>query len=399
LLQVCRLVRDFPSFGKVKYGIGPGLYNLTLQQERLGVAINVVSALAEGGPVYEDRGGVSIHRVRSPYNLFALGKIRELGRQGKVDLVHAHATHGISYALLRGMVLNRPFVVHVHDTTAGAVKGGEYTPFRLGLTAALRERYIVEMALTRQRLMWRKADRLIAVCTSVADELNAYYSIPKERIRIVFNGVDPETFKPSPDKQRFRRELGVEGDPVVLFVGHFGLRKGSHLLLKAAPAVLERFPRSQFVLVGGTPSFLGSDVHWKVLQDLVTQSSISKHVRFVGTVPYDKVIRYYLAADLFVLPTLYEGLPKVVLEAMACGLPVVTTRVSGNTDAVVDGETGVLIEPRSVGQLRVAMLDLLSDSELMAKMGSRGRRRVLEQFTWERAAKRVSEVYGEILSR
>jgi len=392
-------VRDFPSFGKVKYGIGPGLYNLTLQQERLGVAINVVSALAEGGPVYEGRGGVSIHRVRAPYNLFALGKIRELGRQGKVDLVHAHATHGISYALLRGLVLNRPFVVHVHDTTAGAVKGGEYISFRLGLTAALRERYIVEMALTRQRLMWRKADRLVAVCTSVADELNAYYGIPKERIRVVFNGVDTETFKPSPDKQRFRRELGVEGDPVVLFVGHFGLRKGSHLLLKAAPAIIERFPQSLFVLVGGTPSFLGSDIYWGMLQDLAVQSGISKQVRFVGTVPYDEVVRYYLAADLFVLPTLYEGLPKVVLEAMACGLPVVTTRVSGNTDVVVNGETGVLIEPQSVEQLQDAILNLLSDPEMMRQMGLRGRQRALEKFTWERAAKQVLDVYDEILPR
>jgi len=396
---VCRLVRDFPSFGKVRYGIGPGLYNLTLQQARLGISVNVVSAQAKGAPVFEARDRVSIYRVRAPYNLYSLGKIRNLARQGEVDLVHAHATHGISYALFRKLVLDRRLVVHVHDTTAGAVRSGEYVPFRCSFSTALRERYIVNMALMRQRLMWRKADCLVAVCTSVADELREYYGTPKEKIKIVFNGVDTETFKPSPDKTRFREELGLRGDPVVLFVGHFGLRKGSHLLLKEVPAVLKRFPGALFVLVGGTPSFLGSDVHWSMLQDLVVQSGIRERVKFVGTVPYDDVLRYYLAADLFVLPTLYEGLPKVVLEAMACGLPVVTTRVSGNTDAVVDGETGILVDPRSGDQLRAAMLNLLSDLGTMREMGLRGRQRALEHFTWERAAKQVLEIYNEMLRR
>jgi glycosyltransferase involved in cell wall biosynthesis len=399
LLQVCRLVRDFPSFGRVRYGIGPGLYNLTLQQARLGVSVSVVSAQSGGTPVFEARGRVSIYRVRTPYNLYSLGKMRDLARQGKVDLVHAHATHGISYALLRRLVLDRPLVVHVHDTTAGAVRSGEYFPFRRGFKTALKEHYIVNMALLRQRLMWRKADRLIAVCTSVANELSEDYGIPRDRIRVVFNGVDPDTFRPSPDKQQFRKELGLEGDPVVLFVGHFGLRKGSHQLLKAIPAILKSFPRALFVLVGGTPSFLASGIYWSALRDLVARSGIGERVRFVGTVPYDDVVRYYWAADLFVLPTLYEGLPKVVLEAMACGLPVITTRVSGNTDAVVDGETGILVDPRSVEQLRDAMLSLLSDPGMMRLMSVRGRRRAVELFTWERAAKEVSNVYDEILPR
>jgi glycosyltransferase involved in cell wall biosynthesis len=392
-------VRDFPSFGKVRYGIGPGLYNLTLQQARLGISVSVVSAQAEGVPVFEARDLVSIHRVKTPYNLYSLGKMRDLARQGKVDLVHAHATHGISYSLLRRLVLDRPLVVHVHDTTAGAVRSGEYFPFRRGFKTALKERYIVNMALLRQRLMWRKADRLIAVCTSVANELSEDYGIPKDRIRVVFNGVDTGTFRPPSDKHQVRKELGLEGDPIVLFVGHFGLRKGSHLLLKTVPAVLKSFPQALFILVGGTPSFLASGIYWNTLRDIVAQSGVSERVKFVGTVPYDEVVSYYRAADLFVLPTLYEGLPKVVLEAMACGLPVVTTRVSGNTDAVVDGETGVLVDPRSVEQLRDAMLSVLSDPGMMRRMSAKGRGRAEEMFTWERAAREVSQVYSELLPR
>jgi phosphatidylinositol alpha-1,6-mannosyltransferase len=193
--------------------------------------------------------------------------------------------------------------------------------------------------------------------------------------------------------------LGLEGDPIVLFVGHFGLRKGSHLLLKTVPAVLKSFPQALFILVGGTPSFLASGIYWNTLRDIVAQSGVSERVKFVGTVPYDEVVSYYRAADLFVLPTLYEGLPKVVLEAMACGLPVVTTRVSGNTDAVVDGETGVLVDPRSVEQLRDAMLSVLSDPGMMRRMSAKGRGRAEEMFTWERAAREVSQVYSELLPR
>lgn len=393
------MARSFPS-RVIKYGLAPGLYSLSVEQAKLGVEIHVVCAKTEHSPSYEQINGIAVHRVRVPYNIFALKKIIELNKRIDVDIIHAHHTSCMSYTLLRRFLSDKPYIIHVHDTTAGALKSYESIPFRLAPGAFLKE-FIMTKAvpLAKQRFMWKRADVLIAVSNSIARELHEDYGVPEEKIRVVYNAVDVDLFKPAENKNALRRSLGIKGQPVILFVGHYGFRKGPHYLIKAAPTVLRKFPEASFVLVGGTPPFLGTRIYWQILRDLSSSLNVQNHINLVGSVSYDKVFDYYSIADVFVLPTLYEGLPKVVLEAMACQLPVVTTNVSGNPEVVTDGETGLLVKSGSVSQLADALIRVLSDPKMAEKMGVKGRKRIKGYFTWEKTARKIVAIYEEMLPR
>lgn len=365
----------------------------------MGCEIYIITTRKKGVPTYEEEGGIRVFRVSTPYNVKGISKFLELDKKIGIDIVNAHGTACISYALLRSFMKRKPYLIHVHDTTAGAMKWGEYLPFTVTPIDAIRDMYLMRTTLARQKIMWRRADLLIAVCNSLARELHELYSIPKNKIRVAYNGVDVDFFHPVTEdyKQIIRGKLGIEGAPVILYVGSLTQRKGPHYLLRAIPQILKRFPKATFVFLGGVPAFLRTKVHLRLWHDIIRTTGIQKHVLLVGEVKHREVLNFYAAADIFVLPTLYEGLPKATLEAMASGLPVVTTNVSGNPELVLNGKTGFTVQPRDINQLANAIIDILSDQGLLKTMGFEARRRVEEQFNWRKTAEKIMEIYNEAL--
>ena len=258
--------------------------------------------------------------------------------------------------------------------------------FRQGETARALLNPHHHVVLHVERLNYRPGAyaRVIAVSAGVGRELTEYYDVPPERIRVIPNAVDIARFQPddAADRRiRVRRAHRIADDEtVLLWVGKEFRRKGLEPLIRALPDL----PHAARVLVVG-----GDDE--RPYRALADRLGVADRVTFAGHSPH--VEDYFAAGDVFVFPTLYEAFALVTLEAAAAGLPLVTTKVNGTEDFVVDGRNGRFIE-RDPGSIAAAVTPLVEDPGLRRRMGDAARQGVAA-YTWESVAARTLDVYRE----
>jgi glycosyltransferase involved in cell wall biosynthesis len=215
---------------------------------------------------------------------------------------------------------------------------------------------------------------------------------PAERSRVIPYGVDVQAF--TPDRQRgaiWRQRLGIPtGAPLLLGVGRMATKKGFQVLIEILPRLFAAQPDAHLVLAGGgdrLAEFIAAAAPW------------ADRVHFPGPVLRDTLPDLYRAADLFVLPAVHDsrgnvdGLPNVILEAMASGLPVVASGISGIPLAVEPERTGLLVPEGDGGALGTALLRLLAEPDLAREMGERGRWKAETALTWDAVAARYREGY------
>jgi len=264
--------------------------------------------------------------------------MRQLQREG-ANLIDAHfGFPDGDAAVLVGGWLNLPVTITLRGTEVPHARDPR------------RRRRLIK-ALSR-------ADRLFAV----ADALKRHavgLGVPNEKIRVIGNGVDTAKFFPV-SRVEARRTLGVpENAPVLISVGGLTERKGFHRVLDCLPSLLERFPGLRYLIVGGATA----EGDWeKRLREKVRQMNLGRSVHFLGFVPPDRLREPLSAADVFVLATRNEGWANVFLEAMACGLPVVTTDVGGNREVVFEDSLGRVIPFGDSAALLAALNEALSVS-------------------------------------
>lgn len=246
------------------------------------------------------------------------------------------------------------------------------------------------LSLERQRYRPEGNTWVIANSQLNRDGILVYYPLPYSRMRVVYNGVDAQRFTPD-NVARFRlevrRALGLEeGDLGLLFVGSNFSRKGLGLVLDALAWCGGAAHRMRLVVLGGR-----TGGHW---QRRVATLGLAGRVRFVGPSPDPE--RYYAAADVFVLPTRFDPFANATLEAMAAGLPVVTTRMNGVAEILTHGTDGyVLDEPPGVGDLAKLLLEL-ADGDLRSAMGQAARQTAL-RYPWQATAMGTLETYRTML--
>ena len=312
----------------------------------------------------------------TPLYLMALWRAaRRLLARERFDLVHAH------WIVPNGLV------------AAAAV--GE-TPLAIGLHGS--DVFLAEKpgarALARQTLA---RSRLLTGCSPELVDRVLALGFPAERSRVIPYGVDVETFSPDPARRGLWREkLGVQQSaPLLLGVGRMATKKGFQVLLDALPGLFAARPDAHVALAGG------GDL-WDRFAALAAQWPGRLHLP--GKVLRDTLPDLYRAADLFVLPAVHDakgnvdGLPNVVLEAMASGLPVVASGISGIPLAVEDGRTGLLVPEKDPERLLAALLELLRDPGRARAMGEEGRRKTETELTWDAVAARYREGYATALS-
>ncbi|MEO8139057.1 MAG: glycosyltransferase family 4 protein [Gemmatimonadota bacterium] len=212
---------------------------------------------------------------------------------------------------------------------------------------------------------------------------------------VVNYGCNIERFEPRGGAEK-RRELGLEGRQVLLTLSRLVPRKGIDTVLEALPAIASAVPGVQYIIAGGGPDR-------SRLEQLAERLGVTARVRFLGLVPDETITPLLSMADLFVMPAReerpdVEGFGLVFLEANACGTAVIGSTSGGISDAVVDGQTGLLVPPGAPGPLADATIRLLNDSELRHRLGQAGRARVLRDFTWERMAVQLSASMSELIS-
>ncbi|GAW93290.1 glycosyltransferase family 4 protein [Calderihabitans maritimus] len=246
--------------------------------------------------------------------------------------------------------------------------------------------------LSRTRQVIAQCSQLVAVSRKLAEEIYRLAS-PVRPVEVIYNGVDLEQFQAVSSAAEVRSQLGISQDALVLlFVGRLVREKGIYDLLEAFSRISHRFPRACLYLIGSGPEATG-------LTAEVRKRNLTGRVFIVGTKEHRELPCWYQAADLVVLPSYQEGLPNVILEAMACGRPVVATRVGGIPEAVVSGKSGLLVNKGDVQGLAEACLFLLKSPFLRAAMGIQGRQIVENCFTWEENARRHRELYLRLLRK
>lgn len=290
-------------------------------------------------------------------------------------------------------------VLHAQWQTVGASLWSRHRtgyPRRIFVAAHAREllikpysesSWIGKKLHTRRKKLLKKVDAFFPVSHYTANLLNKE-GVPDEKISIMSNGTDPDYFAPQ-STAKLRRQLGLEDKKIVFSVCRLVPRKGMDLVLQAIQQITQQ--RQDVVYLLG-----GSGEDRQRLEQLAGTLQVEQYVRFMGRIPDERLPDYYSLADVFVMPVRseppdVEGFGIVFLEANACETPVIGSRSGGVPDAVAEGETGLLIDEGDVDQLQQAITTLLDNPELADEMGKNGRKRVLQQFNWDRVAKKILE--------
>lgn len=329
----------------------------------------------DAGPPDADKRGLRRHLSRFSEGVLAFQK-----REGRAyDLVHSHYWLSGSVGDELREEWQAPHVIMFH--TLGEAKNRHHINER-------EPAYRIE----GERVVARTADRIICASDGEKQMLADFYGVPEYRIETVPCGVDTVRFRPK-ERTSIRRRLSLPADePVVLFVGRIEPLKGIDVLLRAV-AQLEAPYR--LLVIGGDKRDRGRRV---ALEALARDLGISRKVSFQEAVSHDRLPLYYNAADICVVPSYYESFGLVAVEAMACGVPVIASRVGGLKETVEDGRTGYLVPWRCPEPFAERLELLLGNESLRRSLGRRGRA-AAERYRWSEVAARVEDVYHELVSQ
>jgi glycosyltransferase involved in cell wall biosynthesis len=354
-----------------------GLEKLVLEmcrraQGRQDVQMAVCSLVAGDGIADLDRyRSVRTFTLARSYEQSKLGAFRamvRLLRAERPDVLHTHNLSAQFYGAPAARLVGVPVVVCTrHGTGSKKVWG----------------------SLALASLVWRMADQVVPVSDDAAGHMEANYGIGRGKTRVILNGVDTDVYRPSaePREAARARVLGATGRPVVGTVCRMIGYKGIDTLLEAFAILRREEPQAALVLVGDGADRAGFEEHARKL-------GLGDSARFLGV--RNDVKDIYPLLDVFVLASWLEGIPLTLLEAAACGVPVVVTAVGGMPQVTDNGAAGLLVPPRDAGTLAAAILSIHRQPELAARLALAGRQRVVERFSLDRMTRDYIDVYREL---
>ena len=338
--------------------------------------------LRPGWPLEEEIWGVPVRRIRLPSlrfrglpDLLLLLYLLRYAREH--DIIHNHiiSSHTTSSVWV-GKLWRKPVVVKFANS-------GQRNDLRLA-----RQRLPWPLSRWVERAVY-SADAVIATCSVISNELTRD-GLREENIVSIPNGVELDVFVPADDllRRKRRQEMALPNDAcIVLRVGTLEPKKGVGTLLKAWQRVAGPHPNVLLLSVGGE----------KVPVELQKQASPwDNQIRFMPNT--EDVVSCYQAADIFVLPSFAEGLSNALLEAQACGLASVVTRVGGNPEVVKDGENGLLVQPGDVKALASALTRLIENPTLGAIMGQRARE-MSQRYAMPRVVEQYLGLYKQLVKK
>lgn len=381
-MRILLLTREYPPH--VYGGAGVVVDHLSRALARLAsVEVRCFGDQAQAGPSLTVRGYAPWTRLaggaEAPYApaLEALSVGLAMARDPIIaDVVHTHTWYVGLGGMLAQSVHGLPLVVTLHSLE----------PLRPWKADQLGTGYLVSS--WAERLAVERADRVIAVSAQMAADIVANFRIDPERVVVLHNGVDAEAFARTGRAAALDRH-GVRA-PYALFVGRISEQKGIFPLLEAARSLPAGV---QLVLCASSPDTP------ELRARLEAAVAGRPQIRWINAMlPVPEVVELYSHAAVFVCPSIYEPFGLINLEAMACGTPVVASRVGGIPEVVVDGETGWLVEPGDPVALAAALRTALADPGRARRMGEAGRRRVEAHFSWDRIAARTLDVYRDAIA-
>ncbi len=401
-LDILFLTQTYPRFAGDF--AGAFIEDLARGLARLGDRVTVLAPHARGVAPRREEAGVEVRTFRyAPERAEVLGYGRSLAADVRVR--GAAALVAPLYAAAAGLALRRLLgrrrfdLVHAHWivpnglVAAAAVRRG--VPLAIGLHGS--DVFLAERPGVRAlaRLALGRASALTGCSPELVRRVLAL-GFPAERSRVIPYGVDTRRFAPDRGRRQvWRQRLGIpESAAVLLGVGRMAAKKGFGILAAVLPELLERAPELHVVLAGDgdlLPALAAATTAWR------------GRVHLPGAVLRDTLPDLYRAADVFALPAVHDakgnvdGLPNVILEAMASGLPVVASGISGIPLAVDNEVTGLLVAEKDPAALAAALARLLENPEAARRMGEAGRRKAAAELTWDVVAARHRAVYEAVV--
>lgn len=337
----------------------------TIDRELFDVSVLCLRDLGSYVPEVKDLGvNVTLIPQKEATDYLSFLRVAKILREEKIDVIHTHNTH--------------PFV----DGTIGALLSGVKTIVH---TDHARDFPDKKRYMFSEWLMSQFAYKVVGVSEHTSKNLMHYEKISAGKIMTIPNGIDGSRFRLELDKQKKREELGITTDGPILGLGvRLTKQKGITHLLDAMKQVVKKYPDTTLVIAGDGP--LEPELKQKA-----ERLGIGRNVLFVG--PRLDIPELLNLFDLYVLPSLWEGLPMVLLEAMAAGCPIVCTDVGGVSTAVTHEFNGLLVKPADPDALSSAILTLLSDKAKRERFARNGLKRFQESFSADIMTKKYEQIY------
>ena len=375
-MRICMLTSaPFPP----KEGIGFYVWNLSRYLQRAGHSVQVITRGTLNATFREEYAGIPIWKASfAPlypfhvhlHSIFVDRLLRRLAPE--IELLHAHTP------LVRLPTVKFPTLVTAHTSMRADIRAIKFTS---AFELMMKLQAPVSYALEGELLF--KSNHVVAVSSSVAGELR-----PNNEglgmVKVLGNGVDTEVFQPA--------EVGSQPvKPCILAAGRLAPGKGWKDLIDAARLVVREQPSSRFYIAGCGPLE-------KSLRRYIQAQQLASNVFLLGHVS-DRVqlAELYRGAAVFVHPALHEGLPTVLLEAMACGRPVVATAVSGALDVIEHGRNGFLVPPSDPIQMAESIMTCLSDPEMSREVGVCARKTIEARYSWQVVSGSYIDEYEQLL--
>jgi glycogen(starch) synthase len=353
------------------------------------VDIHVLARGREEDPAEEERGGVTIHRVREPKRPRDLGEFVtwiermnadmlangvEVGDRVDFDLVHGHDWLVASAGDHLAKRFRAPLVVTIHATEYGRHQGWiDKHP----------QSYIHGV----ERWMANRAESVITCSAYMREHVADVFGLEEERVAVIPNGIDPSELVPVDDLGSLRAHFAARDEMLVLLVGRLVYEKGFQLALEALPGLIERVGNVRFIVAG-------SGTAEEELRRQAHDLGLDPHGAFLGWIGDDVLHSLYRIADLTVVPSIYEPFGLVALEAMASGCPCLVADTGGLREVVPNEDVGLRFRSRDPDSLATMAERLLTDAELRDRLVAEASEHVLS-FDWADVARQVAGVYRE----
>jgi len=366
-MKILRVVSDL--YPAVVGGLGLHAHEMSKQQAKLGNDVTVYTSNTDGRLIQESKDGYNIIRFKPtltmggnsfiPMLFFKLFRTRN-----DFDIIHAHSHLFFSTnlcALVRRFG-SPPLVITNHGLISQTIP------------MWVHKIYIPTIA----KWTFKSADRIICYTENEKSMLKKL-GIDSDKVLVIHNGTDTNVFVPS-EKEKNNNQI--------LWIGRFTPGKGVEYLIDAFDILIKEYPNLELLMIG--KGYLKESIEQKI-RDL----DLGKNVIIKEFVPNSELPGIYQSSDVFVLPSLNEGVPRTILEAMSCGMPIVCTELPQLVD-VVEG-CGLLVPLRDSQALAESISKIMSDKELAQKLGANGRVKVAENYSWEDTVKKTVQLYEELI--
>lgn len=366
VLRILRVVSDLYPF--VIGGLGIHAHEMSKCQANLGHEVTVFTCnnLNQNKPnktnyeIIKCNSGVKIAGNTLSMSLF--NKLLKEKKQHDIIHAHSHLFFSTNMCSLLRKLKSSPLVITNHGLISQRVPmwiQNAYMP-------------------TVGKWTFKSADKVICYTEEEKSQM-VELGVEKDRIEVINNGIDTDLFIPNHDKQKTRQ---------LLWVGRFIPGKGANYLIEAFKIVSDNHEDIKLLMVGDGPLR-------ESIQKQILELNLEDKIDITTSIPNSKIPELYRNSDIFVLPSLEEGVPRTILEAMSCEVPIVCSKLPQLVDIV--SKCGILVPKQDPEALAEAILKVLNDDDLARKYGENGRKRVVNEYSWEDTVKKTIQLYEKII--